>query len=196
MRIALSRLEIVAFGRAGSPTDPPSPTPLRNFWGIPAVSILLMAAIFLTGPEARAAVAKEKIKIGAVENVVLLPWGVTLPARIDTGAATSSLDARNLTVKGKTVEFKLPDQYGGRQIRLPIVKWRTVKSAHATSRRPVVVVELCMGPVRVKTQVNLYDRSNVQYPMIIGRNTLRRDFLVECGTSYCTKPSCPEVTPP
>ena len=57
--------------------------------------------------------AKEKIRIGTVENVVLLPWGVELPARIDTGAATSSLDARNLTIKGQMAEFNLPQRYGG-----------------------------------------------------------------------------------
>jgi hypothetical protein len=137
--------------------------------------------------------AKEKVRIGAAENAVLLPWGVMMPARIDTGAATSSLDARNLAVKGKSVEFSLPPQYGGRRIRLPVAKWRTIKSASGSSRRPVVVVELCIGPVRLKTQVNLTDRSNLEYPLLIGRNTLMRDFVIECSTSYCTTPSCPEV---
>lgn len=35
--------------------------------------------------------AEEKIAIGLLEDMILLPWGVKLPARIDTGAATSSL---------------------------------------------------------------------------------------------------------
>jgi hypothetical protein len=139
--------------------------------------------------------AKEKIRIGTVENVALLPWGVELPARIDTGATTSSLDARNLTIRGRTAEFNLPQQYGGRQISLPIVNWKTVKSAGAKNRRPVVIVELCIGDRRIRTHVNLNDRSSVKYPLILGRNTLRHDFLVECSTTYCTKPSCPEVSP-
>jgi hypothetical protein len=139
--------------------------------------------------------AKEKLRIGAVENVVLLPWGVQMPARMDTGAATSSLDARNLTVKGQTAEFNLPPQYGGRRISLPIVRWKTVKSAEAKDRRPVVIVELCIGSRRVRTHVNLNDRSNVKYPLIIGRNTLIHDFVIECSTAYCTQPSCPEVSP-
>ena len=155
----------------------------------------LLLVIFLIGPGGTPAEAKEKIKVGAVENVVLLPWGVTLPARMDTGAASSSLDARNLTIEGKTVEFNLPPQYGGRQIRLPILKWKTVKSAGATSKRPFVMVELCIGSKRVRTQVNLNDRSNVKHPLIVGRNTLMHDFVVECATSFCTQPSCPEVTP-
>lgn len=161
--------------------------------GLIQASILFM--LFSAMPGVGLAEAKEKIKIGAVENVVLLPWGVKMPARIDTGAATSSLDARNLIVKGETAEFSLPPQYGERKIRLRIVKWKTVKSAGHTSKRPVVIMELCIGSKRIRTHVNLNDRSNVKYPLIIGRNTLQHDFVVECSSSYCAEPTCPEVSP-
>ena len=33
---------------------------------------------------------EEKIAIGTVEEVILLPWNIRLPARIDTGAANFS----------------------------------------------------------------------------------------------------------
>jgi hypothetical protein len=155
----------------------------------------LFAAIIALGIGSASAEAKEKIRLGGVENVVLLPWGVLMPARIDTGAATSSLDARNLTIKGNTVEFNLPQQYGGRKIRLPLDKWKTVKTSEAQERRPVVFIEMCIGSKRVRTRVNLNDRSKVKYPLIIGRNTLSHDFVVECSTSYCAEPSCPEVKP-
>lgn len=167
-------------------------TPIFRGWLIEAT---LLSLFLLLGAGGMPAEAAEKIRIGAVENVVLLPWGVTMPARIDTGAATSSLDARNLTVKGNNVEFNLPPQYGGRLIRLPILKWKTVKSAGSVGKRPVVVLELCIGSKRIRTRANLNDRSNVKYPLIIGRNTLVRDFVVECSTSFCTKPACAEVTP-
>ena len=164
---------------------------------IPALKRMIIKAalflIFFIAPGVAPAETKEKIQLGAVENVVLLPWGVTLPARIDTGAAISSLDARNLTIKGNVVEFTLPEQYGGQQIRLPILKWMTVKSAETKEKRPVVMVDLCIGPKRIRTQVNLNNRSNVKHPLLIGRNTLMRDFVVASDTSYCAKPSCPEV---
>jgi hypothetical protein len=159
------------------------------------IKAVLLSAILFIGAGVTPAETKERIKIGPVENVVLLPWGVAMPARIDTGAATSSLDARNLTIKGNTVEFNLPQQYGGRRISLPILKWKTIKSAGTEGQRPVVVVELCIGPKRVRTHVNLNDRSNVKYPLIIGRNTLMRDFVVACTTSYCAPPTCAEVAP-
>ena len=158
-----------------------------------ALRVALLAAIALIAQGITPVQAKEKVRLGAVENVVLLPWGVLMPARIDTGAATSSLDARNLVIKGKMAEFNLPPQYGGRRIILPIYKWKTIKTAEAQDRRPVVIMELCIGSRRVRTHVNLNDRANVRYPMLIGRNTLTHGFVVECGTSYCTQPSCPEV---
>ncbi|MDD1751319.1 MAG: RimK/LysX family protein, partial [Methanothrix sp.] len=146
--------------------------PARAPW---AALLAVLFLIELTGAQAG---AKEKIRLGAVENVALLPWGVVMPARIDTGAATSSLDARNLVIKGKTVEFDLPPQYGGRRITLPLYKWKTIKTAEALDRRPVVIMELCIGSRRVRTHVNLNDRSNVKYPLIIGRNTLSHDFVI------------------
>jgi hypothetical protein len=154
-----------------------------------------LAALLIIGSAGAQAEAKTNIRLGAVENVALLPWGVVMPARIDTGAATSSLDARNISIRGKKVEFNLPPQYGGRRITLPIYKWITIKSAETQERRPVVILELCIGSKRVKTHMNLNDRANVKYPVLIGRNTLKHGFLVECGTSYCSQPSCPEVKP-
>ena len=137
----------------------------------------------------------ERVTIGLVENIILLPWGVKIPARIDTGAATSSLDARELTIKENMVEFRLPEKYGGMQLHLPIVDWKTVRSAEARDRRPIVEIELCVGPKRIHARVNLNDRSQVKYPLILGRNVLRRNFSVDCMKSYCAPPTCPEVRP-
>ena len=73
--------------------------------------------------------AEKEITLGTVEEVILLPWGVKLLARIDTGATTTSLDARELKIEGKVVEFRLPDQYEGGPFRLPIIEWKEVLSA-------------------------------------------------------------------
>ena len=131
--------------------------------------------------------------IGEVEDVILLPWGVKLPARIDTGAATSSLDARDLTIKEDTVEFKLPPKYGGMSLCLPVVGWKYIRSSEARERRPVVEMEFCLGPKRVRAKVNLNDRSTVKYPLILGRNVLKEDFIVDCKQSNCLTPTCPEA---
>ena len=137
----------------------------------------------------------ERVTIGLVEDVILLPWGVRIPARIDTGAATSSLDARELTIKENIAEFKLPEKYGGLQLHLPIVDWKTIRSAGSRGRRPVIEIDLCVGPKHLRARVNLNDRSQVKYPLILGRNVLQKNFVVDCLKSHCAPPTCPEVRP-
>jgi hypothetical protein len=156
------------------------------------LTILSMLAMFLLLAGGTAG-AEEKITIGLVEDVILLPWGVKLPARIDTGAATSSLDARELTVKDNMAEFRLPPKYGGLQLRLPVIKWVIVRSAESRERRPVAEIELCLGPKRLRTQVTLNDRSLVKYPFIVGRDVLKGNFVVDCMQSHCSPPTCPEA---
>jgi hypothetical protein len=156
--------------------------------------VLAAAWILLTWGRAETVQAKEgeeRLSIGVLENVVLLPWKIKMPARIDTGAATSSLDARELKIIEEQAEFKLPPKYGGRKISLPIVGWKVVRSAAAKGRRPIVEIDFCIGPKMIRAQVNLNNRSQMRYPLIIGRNLLLENFVVDCSRSYCAPPSCP-----
>jgi hypothetical protein len=154
---------------------------------IPLLALLIMG---VTG----AVDAQEKVTIGLVEDVVLMPWKIRLPARIDTGAAVSSLDARSLKVIDNEVEFVLPSKYGGQKIRLPIAGWHTVRSAEAKERRPIIEIELCVGPKLIRAKVNLNDRSQMKYPFLLGRNILTENFVVDCDRNYCAPPNCLEET--
>ncbi|MCX5911264.1 MAG: RimK/LysX family protein [Deltaproteobacteria bacterium] len=154
---------------------------------IPLLALLIMG---VTG----AVDAQEKVTIGLVEDVVLMPWKIRLPARIDTGAAVSSLDARSLKVIDNEVEFVLPSKYGGQKIRLPIAGWHTVRSAEAKERRPIIEVELCVGPKLIRAKVNLNDRSQMKYPFLLGRNILTENFVVDCDRNNCAPPNCLEET--
>jgi len=137
--------------------------------------------------------AEEKVTIGTVEDVFLLPWRVKLPARIDTGAAKSSLDARELTVHEDRVEFKLPQKYGGLRLHLPIIEWRHVRTPEGLERRPVVELEICFGSERFRLLVNLADRSMVKYPLILGRNFLKENFVVDVKRRRTIIPNCPDI---
>jgi hypothetical protein len=138
--------------------------------------------------------AEEKTKtvIGAVEEVVLFPWGVKLPARIDTGAGMSSLDVREMKVKNKVAQFRLPEKYGNILISLPVVGLCNIRSADSRERRPVVEIELCVGSKRMRVQVNLNDRSHLEYPLIVGRNVLNQGFIVDCAKERLSPPKCLE----
>jgi hypothetical protein len=136
--------------------------------------------------------AEGKITVGFVEEAILLPWRIKMPARIDTGATTSSLDCRELSVKDQMVKCRLSQKYGGLVLQLPVVHWKTVRSAEAKEKRPVVEIEICLGSKRIRALVNLNDRSRVKYPLLLGRNILKDHFVVDCDKSYCTIPSCSE----
>jgi hypothetical protein len=168
---------------------------LNIFWTRNKVkSSLLCIALFIVNFILGGIVeAKERITLGLVEEVVLLSWGVKLPARIDTGAAQTSLDARDMVIKGDIVDFKLPEKYGGLQLSLPIVAWKTVRSAEAREQRPVVMMDFCIGSKHIRTRVNLNDRSKVKYPLLVGRNALKQHFIVDCMKEKCAPPICPEV---
>jgi len=129
--------------------------------------------------------------VGAVEEVILTPWGVTFPARIDTGADLSSLDARDLVVRNNVAEFKLGRRWGSRRIQLPIVEWRHIQTASGTEKRPVVEISICLGSRLFRTPVTLKDRSQMLYPFLVGRTALSGKFLVDTSRSKAVRPTCP-----
>jgi hypothetical protein len=56
-----------------------------------------------------------------------------------------------------------------------------------------VELEICLGSRRIRSKVNLADRSVVKYPLILGRNFLKENFVVDVKRRRTTKPNCPEV---
>jgi hypothetical protein len=155
------------------------------------IVILIFTVLFLLAEGI--ADAGEKIIIGGIEEVLLLPWGVRLPARVDTGAAKSSLDAQELRVQDDMVEFKLPKKHGGLKLRLPITDWKHVRTPEGLERRPIVELEICLGSRRIRTEVNLADRSMVKFPLILGRNFLREDYVVDVKRRKTAPPNCPDI---
>jgi hypothetical protein len=139
----------------------------------------------------QAATESAMTTVGAVEEVVLTPWGVTFSARIDTGADLSSLDARDLVVRNNVAEFKLGRRWGSRRIQLPIVEWRHIQTASGTEKRPVVEISICLGSKLFRTLVTLKDRSQMLYPFLVGRTALSGKFLVDTSRSQAVRPTCP-----
>ena len=115
-------------------------------------------------------------------GVFLLPWNISIPARVDTGAATSSLDARDIKVLPgkKEIEFRLPERCGGQLVRRKLHGWRVVTSSDGRSEeRPEVQMEFRFGDRVIRTHVTLSDRSRMHYPLLLGRRTLSNRFIVD-----------------
>jgi hypothetical protein len=157
-------------------------------WGIHIIPLAL-ALLFVIASE-RSGSPEERITLGAVEDVMVLPCRVTLPARVDTGAETTSLDARNLLIAGDEVAFCLPAAYGGTRLRMPVVRWARVKGASGRQERPVVRMDLCVGRKKMNIEVTLTERSAMKYPLLLGRNVLEKGFLVDVSRQRLTAPAC------
>lgn len=131
-----------------------------------------------------------KITLGVVEDVILGPWGISFPARIDTGADLSSLDARDIVVRNNVADFKLGKRWGSRRIQLPVVEWRHIQTAMGTEKRPVVEISICLGSKLFRTLATLKDRSEMIYPFLVGRSALNGVFLVDTSRSHTAQPIC------
>jgi hypothetical protein len=160
----------------------------RRTWEEVVVGFVLGILLFVVTGMADA--AEKEITIGTVEDVVLLPWGVKMPARIDTGATKSSLDAQELSIEKDMVNFRLPEKYGGLRVRLPIHEWRHVRTSQGLKKRPVVEIEVCIGPKRLRTLIALDNRTAVTYPFLVGRNILKGNFVVDVKRKRIAPPKC------
>ena len=117
-----------------------------------------------------------------------------IPAKIDTGARTSSLHARVLEQferDGKPyVRFAVDwDDFAheGEAVR---VDWRGITSSIGeTQRRFVIKTPLRIGSVEFRAELSLADRSDMKFPMLIGRTALRRRFVVDSGRSWLQSPA-------
>lgn len=109
-----------------------------------------------------------------------------IPARIDTGARTSSLWASKIVANQDKVTFSLfgPESefYTGNRITLPSEGLCSVvnSTGHVQVRHSVRMVVRINGR-KLNAKFTLSNRSTQSYPILIGRNTLRGNFLIDSG---------------
>ncbi len=131
--------------------------------------------------------ALEKLVVGDVEDVRFENIDIVLRARIDTGASTSSLDARDIGSferdGDRWVRFTVLDPDSGEPIVLERPRSRRVRILQATAdepeRRPVVELRVTLGDNTQTAEFTLSNRSNLEYPVLIGRNILRDLMVVD-----------------
>jgi hypothetical protein len=94
-------------------------------------------------------------------------------ARIDTGAARSSIDTELAKKLGL-------DLAGAEKI--------TVKSSLGVERRPLVRVTLQIDGRSIPTRVTVNDRSELTSPILVGRHDLDGGFVVDVARTHLTTP--------
>lgn len=124
--------------------------------------------------------------LGAVERVRLDPEGLVFDARIDTGAETSSMDARDLVEFERNgapwVRFAVVDPAKGRPVLIERAISRRVRiKRHAAQSvlRPVVSLCVRIGRLEREREFTLADRTGFEFPVLIGRNFLRDLAVVD-----------------
>lgn len=132
--------------------------------------------------------------IGWREWVALPEFGIReIKAKVDTGADNASLHAFDLERfedDGKSmVRFTIhPHQRKRRpsiDCEAEIVGERKVKNPGGRSEvRPVIRTTLVVAGKELDALVNLTTRDEMTFRMLLGRRTIRRNFVVDPGRSY------------
>ncbi len=137
-----------------------------------------------------------KTVIGIYEHVALPVQGLTLKAKIDSGAKNSSLHAVDINLflqNGRQwVSFKTENGKGEViNLSAPVHRIAKIKRHNQPSqKRPVIKTEVCIGNTLRTVEVNLIDRSVLNYPLLIGRSYIEDNFLIDVSQSYTREPNC------
>ena len=129
--------------------------------------------------------------IGAVEWATVEPSGLQYEARVDTGAVTTSIHAENIQLVEKDgkryVRFTLTSRETGERIELerPLVRRVSIKqTVGENERRYVVHLWVSMGEIRNRIEVNLADRADFEFPLLLGRNFLTDTVIVDVSRHH------------
>lgn len=111
-------------------------------------------------------------RVGLVEDVIITGEKSTkTKALFDTGATRTSIDMR------MAAEARLG----------PIIKVMRLKTKTAERgflRRPVVKAKLKIKGREIEVQANIEDRSNMPYPVLIGRDAIYGHFIIDLKKTH------------
>ncbi len=135
---------------------------------------------------------------GWVERIEILPEGISLKAKLDTGATTSSLNALNKARFERDGEqwiaFDIIDPENADntvRVERPITRnVRIVRHDGGFQRRPVVSIGLCIGPHYRDAEMSLIDRTHLNYQALVGRNHMNGIILVDSAETFLHSPRC------
>jgi len=159
--------------------------------------LTILAFLLPAGVVAVPAYAEPPLIIGWIESVSIQPYNLMVQAKIDTGADDSSIHADDIKVLEKNgvkmVRFTLENKQGETvSVEKPLVRYVEIKRKGAEPQlRPVVMMDLCLGNKLSQTVVNLANRSNFSYRMLVGRSYLMKQaYVVDSNRMHTTTPAC------
>ena len=134
------------------------------------------------------------VVLGEIERVTIDSIKQTFDARVDTGAATSSLNAIDMEQferNGKKwVRFHLSDGETPMDeknwIEAPILKFVKIRQStnDEVERRAVIELWVKVGSIHEKAQFTLADRSQMSHPVLLGREFIKDIAVVDVSKQY------------
>ena len=155
---------------------------------------LSAALLTLAGP---VQAADDKQIFGYLEDVRVMELDWVMEAKLDTGATTSSIDAREIEAFDKDeqewVRFKVVDRDTGTEAWLerPVERDVKIKRHEGKSdRRYVMNLTFCVDAMAIEEEVTLNNRDGFNYPVLIGRNHMAGRIIVDPEERFTDDPDC------
>jgi outer membrane murein-binding lipoprotein Lpp len=132
----------------------------------------------------------DKMLLGELERVWVDPPGTNLVARMDTGAASSSLHAEDLVKFERDgddwVRFNVITDDGVTTLERKVEKYvRVYQQADAEgTRRPVINLRIRLGDIQDTFEFTLADRGHLEHQFLLGRNFLTDIALVDVSKQF------------
>ncbi|GAB2546419.1 ATP-dependent zinc protease family protein [Rufibacter soli] len=112
-----------------------------------------------------------------------------IEAKVDTGAFTSSIHCNNIREVNlpdgqRAIHFELLDEghpaYNHKAFEFTEFSLRNVKSSFGdVQERYIIRTKIILHGQEVETEFSLSDRSDLKYPVLLGRTLLRKRFIVD-----------------
>lgn len=125
--------------------------------------------------------------IGRVERISLPDFGLTgIPAKVDTGADSSSLWASGIKKTARGLEFYLfgpqSKYYNEEKVTVPPSRYTITRVASSFGQKELrykVKLRVLVHGRVIHATITLANRSNKTYPMLLGRRMLHNKFVVD-----------------
>ncbi|WP_456119761.1 ATP-dependent zinc protease family protein [Vibrio algicola] len=132
-----------------------------------------------------------KLILGQKEWVHIDWLDINVPARIDTGATTSSVSAIDIVAferdGKKWVKFKLAhDNKSSKELELPVASTKFIRQSNSdkTFERYAVKGWITVGTLKVQTEFTLADRTHMDFGVLLGRSFFRDEAVVDVSRQY------------
>lgn len=142
----------------------------------------------------------EKI-IGWREWIEFPDWGIRIRAKADSGAKSSAIDCAEIVeLPHGRVQFTVRlDRKDRKRVTLEdaIHVRKTVRSSSGDAHHRIFVkTTLRLANVEKKILVSLVSRKAMIHRVLLGREALKGDFLVDCAMDHWATSSVHETMPP